>query len=102
MTPLGYLSFMQDINSDQFLKKLHVPFALGAKGTWIALNTRNKISNPLQTRYWSMVPYQLGVGDHRQAVKYSARACSSVVSPIPVTPQKDFFKSGTSNDLTRS
>ena len=83
---------MQDINSDRFLKKLHVPFALGAKGTWIALNTRNKISNPLQTRYWSMVPYQLGVGDHRQAVKYSARACSTVVSPIPVTPQKDFLR----------
>jgi hypothetical protein len=90
--PARYLSFMQDINSDRFLKKLHVPFALGAKGTWIALNTRNKISNPLQTRYWSMVPYQLGVGDHRQAVKYSARACSSVVSPIPVTPQKDFLR----------
>ena len=39
-----------------------------------------------------MVPYQLGVGDHRQAVKYSARACSTVVSPIPVTPQKDFLR----------
>lgn len=90
--PARYLSFIQDINSDRFLKKLHVPFALGAKGTWIALNTRNKISNPLQTRYWSMVPYQLGVGDHRQAVKYSARACSSVVSPIPATPQTDFLR----------
>ncbi len=29
---------------------------------------------------------------HRQAVKYSARACSSVVSPIPATPQKDFLR----------
>ena len=54
MTLLCYLSFMQDINSDRF--QTACPFALGAKGTWIALNTRNKISNPGQTRYWSMVP----------------------------------------------
>lgn len=31
--PARYLSFIKDINSDLFLKKLHVPFALGAKGT---------------------------------------------------------------------
>jgi hypothetical protein len=90
--PARYLSFIQDINSDKFLKKLHIPFALGAKGTWIALNTRNKISNPLQTRYWSMVPYQLGLGNQRQAVKYSVRACSTVVSPFPARPNKDFLR----------
>lgn len=100
--PARYLSFMQDINSDKFLKKLHIPFALGAKGTWIALNTRNKISNPLQTRYWSMVPYQLGLGDHRQAVKYSARACSIIVSPIPARPNRDFLREALRTSLQES
>ncbi|MHA3891551.1 catalase family protein [Acinetobacter sp. GXMZU3951] len=90
--PARYLSFIQDINSDKLLKKLHIPFALGAKGTWIALNTRNKISNPLQARYWSMVPYQLGLGKQRQAVKYSVRACSTVLSPLPARPNKDFLR----------
>lgn len=100
--PARYLSFMQDINSDKFLKKLHIPFALGAKGTWIALNSRNKISNPLQTRYWSMVPYQLGLGDHRRAVKYSARACSTIVSPIPARPNRDFLREALRTSLQES
>lgn len=100
--PARYLSFMQDINSDKFLKKLHIPFALGAKGTWIALNSRNKISNPLQTRYWSMVPYQLGLGDHRQAVKYSARTCSTIVSPIPARPNRDFLREALRTSLQES
>lgn len=100
--PSRYLSFMQDINSDKFLKKLHIPFALGAKGTWIALNSRNKISNPLQTRYWSMVPYQLGLGDHRQAVKYSARACLTIVSPIPARPNRDFLREALRTSLQES
>ena len=99
--PARYLTFIQDINSDKFLKKLHIPFALGMKGTWIAFNTRNKISNPLQTRYWSMVPYQLGLGAHRQAVKYSARACSAIVSPIPTTPQKDFLRDALRTSLQK-
>ncbi|MCJ8160397.1 catalase family protein [Acinetobacter zhairhuonensis] len=100
--PARYLSFIQDINSDKFLKKLHIPFALGAKGTWIALNTRNKISNPLQTRYWSMVPYQLGLGNQRQAVKYSVRACSTIVSPFPTRPNKDFLREALRTSLQES
>lgn len=97
--PARYMSFMQDINSDRFLKKLHIPFALGAKGTWIALNSRNKISNPLQTRYWSMVPYQLGLGSDRKAVKYSARACSTITDPMPAQPTHDFLRDTLRNSL---
>ena len=99
--PSRYMSFMQDINSDRLLKKLHIPFALGAKGTWIALNSRNKISNPLQTRYWSMVPYQLGLGSDRQAVKYSARACSTVIDPMPEKPSHDFLRDALRNSLQK-
>ena len=60
--PSRYLSLIKDQNSDSFFRRLLIPFALGLKGTLIALKTNSsKISNPLQTRYWSMVPYQLGI-----------------------------------------
>ena len=100
--PARYMSFMQDINSDRFIKKLHIPFALGIKGTWIALNARNKISNPLQTRYWSMVPYQLGLGSDRKAVKYSARACSTITDPMPAKPTHDFLRDTLRTSLQNS
>jgi hypothetical protein len=80
--PARYLSLIQDQNSDSFLRRLLIPFALGLKGTLIALKTNSsKISNPLQTRYWSMVPYQLGIGADRDAVKFSARSCAATRDP---------------------
>jgi hypothetical protein len=91
--PARYLSFMEDANSEKVYRKLLIPFALGFKGTVIALETRNtRISNPLQTRYWSMVPYQLGSGPDRQAVKYSVRACSAATDTLPKTPGHDFLR----------
>jgi hypothetical protein len=98
--PARYQSFMDDANSEHFYQKLRIPFDLGAKGTLIALETRSsKISNPLQARYWSMVPYQLGTGAGRQAVKYSARACSGVADPIPKKPGHDFLRDALRNTL---
>jgi hypothetical protein len=100
--PARYLSFMHDANSDSFYGKLLIPFALGAKGTLIALKTSSKrISNPLQTRYWSMVPYQLGVASDRQAVKYSARACSATTDLMPDKPGHDFLRDALRNTLQR-
>ncbi len=91
--PARYLSFIDDANSDHIYRKLLIPFDLGAKGTLIALKTgSSKIANPLQARYWSMVPYQLGAGDDRQAVKYSARACSATTEPLPKNPARDFLR----------
>jgi hypothetical protein len=91
--PARYLSFMDDANSDHFYRKLLIPFDLGVKGTLIALKTgSSKISNPVQARYWSMVPYQLGTGDDRRAVKYSARGCSATTDPMPKNPERDFLR----------
>jgi hypothetical protein len=98
--PARYRLFLRDGNSDHFYQKLRIPFDLGAKGTLIALQTRHsRISNPLQTRYWSMVPYQLGIGAGRQAAKYSARACSSAADPIPAHPAHDFLRDALRNTL---
>ncbi|MDB6086238.1 MAG: catalase, partial [Gammaproteobacteria bacterium] len=100
--PARYLSFMDDANSDHVYRKLLIPFALGAKGTRIALQTRSsRISDPLQTRYWSMVPYQLGVDSNRRAVKYSARACSPVAEPLPRNPGHDFLRETLRNSLQK-
>ena len=91
--PQRYLSFVTKLNSESFMQKLLIPFVLGLKGSkivWQTLST--KISNPLQTRYWSMVPYQLGEGPGRQAVKYSARPCSSIKDALPKRPTHDFLR----------
>jgi hypothetical protein len=91
--PNRYLSFMQDADSANPLRKLLLPFDLGATGTKIALETRHSlIGNPLQARYWSMVPYQLGTGSSREAAKYSVRACSAEVDPLPKHPAHDFLR----------
>lgn len=88
-----YLSFMNDMNSHNMARKLHIPFALGFKGTMNALGARNsQIANPLYARYWSMVPYQLGLCNDRQAVKYSVRACSMQPNNLPKNPSHDFLR----------
>lgn len=95
-----YLSFMHDVNSHNMIRKLHIPFALGFKGTMNALGARNsQIANPLYTRYWSMVPYQLGLGNDRQAVKYSVRACSVTANNLPKNPSHDFLRDALKNTL---
>jgi hypothetical protein len=98
--PARYLSFINDANSDHFYRKLLIPFDLGAKGTLIALKTgSSKISNPVQARYWSMVPYQVGTGDDRRAVKYSARGCSASTDPLPKNPEHNFLRAALRHTL---
>lgn len=98
--PGRYLSLIKHQGSGSVWDKLRAPFDLGAKGTLIALQTINKkIANPVQTRYWSMVPYQLGTGPDRQAVKYSARACSTTAGSLPDKPGHDYLRDALRNTL---
>lgn len=91
--PRRYLSVVTRASSDSAASKLLIPFHLGLRGSLIALKTSRKvIAHPLQTRYWSTVPYQLGTGPDRQAVKYSVRACSAVVDPLPAQPAPNFLR----------
>jgi Catalase len=100
--PARYLKFMNDANSNRFYRKLLIPFDLGANGTRIALETRSsRISNPLETRYWSMVPYQLGSGSDRQAIKFSVRACSASPVVLPKKPQHDFLRAALQDTLKK-
>jgi hypothetical protein len=45
-------------------------------------------SSPLEIRYWSTVPYQLGPD---QAVKYSLWPTSSATTPLPATPGSTYL-----------
>jgi len=95
-----YLSFMNDVNSHNMIRKLHIPIALGFKGTMNALGARNsQIANPLYARYWSMVPYQLGLDNDRKAVKYSVRACSMQPNNLPKNPSHNYLREALKNTL---
>lgn len=91
--PRTYLSLVQKAGSSNLLTKLSIPFTLGLKGTKLAKELNHgKISNPLQIRYFSAVPYQLGLGTERQAVKYSVRPVSNTTDPMPENPDLDYLR----------
>jgi len=91
--PNRYLSLVKAAGGEGLLGKLGIPFALGLRGAMIAfLTTRNPMSNPLHGQYFSMVPYQLGTGPQRQAVKYSVRPCEARPVRMPRDPAPDFLR----------
>lgn len=101
--PHRYLSLLEKADSGRLLEKLTIPFALGLKGTLRAKELgRGKISNPLQIRYFSTVPYQLGIGSDRCAVKFSVRPQSPVVDPLPSDPGPDYLREAIKTSLERS
>ena len=77
--PSAYLSLVQANNTANTLIKLFtVPFALGFTGLKNAFQTifqDEKVKNPMQTQYFSMVAYRLGKENdpERIAIKYSAK-----------------------------
>jgi catalase len=99
--PKRYLSLTRAINGN-LLNKLMIPFALGFKGSKIAIqSTRSKIANPVQTRYWSMTAYQWGTGVTRNAVKYSVRPCSARQDAIPAHPAPNYLRNALKQSLSK-
>ncbi len=89
----GYASFFEAVDSGSTWQLLKIPFILGVSGSYNAYKMLSQtIANPVETRYWSVVPYQLGLGDARQAVKYSARACTAGSSVIPDAPSSNYLR----------
>ena len=76
--PASYLALIHRTGSSNPLAKLGQLLALGLNGALIAhAITSSKIASPLETRYWSMVPYRLGDPPHKQAIKFS---CATTVA----------------------
>ena len=98
----GAVPFFEELGSDSNLDKLKVPFTLGfgQLHTLLAINSL-KISNPLQIRYWTPTPYQLGTGPGRLAIKYSAQACSASVDPMPDDAGPNFLREAMRNTLAK-
>jgi len=101
--PHRYLSFIKESNSHSLLSKLTMPFTLGMKGTLrLEELSKGKISNPLQIRYWSVVPYQLGIGPERQAIKFSVKPSSETVDPMPENPGPNYLRDALRASLRKS
>lgn len=93
--PKDYLTALKGVQSTGILGKLSTLNALGIKGSRIALAIQAKqIASPLQTSYFSEVPYQLGVGDKKQASRFRVDPCPENGSdPIPQgTDDKDYLR----------
>ncbi|MES2027055.1 MAG: catalase family protein [Pseudomonadota bacterium] len=100
--PSNAVAFFSALGSDSTLAKAKIPFILGPHETATLLKINSKkISNPLQTRYWSPVPYQLGVGPNRLAIKFSARSCSTNEDSFPENPGPNFLRDAMSNTLKK-
>lgn len=98
--PARYVKLIERGTSKNSLVAATAPLALGWKGLWIAREmTNKKISSPLDTRYWSTVPFSLGAGADRQAVKYSARPCIPGFAAIPDDPSPDYLREAMVNAL---
>ncbi|PZO10997.1 MAG: catalase [Lysobacteraceae bacterium] len=91
--PDRYLDLVKAASGEGLLGKLGIPLALGLRGSMIAyLTTRNPMSNPLHGQYFTMVPYALGTGPKRQAVKYSIRPCVAKPVRMPGNPGPGFLR----------
>ena len=104
--PEDYLSLIKVLFSDSKLttklRPILVPFSIGLKSTKLAVQIGGKtIDNPLKARFWSTVPYQLGTGLDRIAVKYSARSCTPHTQALEENPHKNFLRHAMQETLSR-
>jgi hypothetical protein len=91
--PARYLALIQRMASSNPLAKVGQLLALGLKGALIERAfASSKIASPLETRYWSTLPYRLGDPPHKQAIKFSARPCLPLIATIPSDPAPNFLR----------
>ena len=91
----GYAEFFEIVDRGSKVGLLKIPFILGVRGSYQAYKMLSQtIANPVTTRYWSVVPYQLGLGNERRAVKYSAKPCDSskANADIPKNPSDNYLR----------
>lgn len=84
-TPEEFLAFIRARRKNQQLRFFFNPIGLHLKAFWIVFKARKNHLSPLDIRYWSTVPFRLGV-EKRLAVKYSVTPCSPYTTTSPVDP----------------
>jgi len=91
--PKRYLWLIKLSNSEHLLLRLAAPLAIGLRGALIARAiTASTIASPLEARYWSATAYRLGNGEHKTAVKYSAKPCVVPTAQMPDDPAPNFLR----------
>ncbi|HEX9509836.1 MAG TPA: hypothetical protein VF939_05105 [Puia sp.] len=101
-SPSTYLAVMKRINGNIF-DKLSLPFVLGFRGLMLANKFNGgKISNPLQIRYNSISPYQLGVGANKIAVKFCVKPISAETDIMPKNAEDNFLRTAMQNILNKT
>jgi hypothetical protein len=99
--PDTYLAVMKRINGNIF-DKLSLPFVLGFRGLMLASKFNGgKITNPLQIRYNSISPYQLGIGVNKIAVKFCVKPVSAETDSLPQNVEDDFLRTAMQNTLSK-
>ncbi|KAF9562708.1 hypothetical protein EC968_005158 [Mortierella alpina] len=98
----AYVDILRKSSSSNPLDKLTLPFSLGLRGTINAgILSTGKITNPLQIQYYSAVPYQLGIGEERQAVKFSIQPVSAQKDPMPHEPSANYLHEAVKKTLSQ-
>jgi hypothetical protein len=87
-----FLTFARRLGSSNKLTQASALLALDFRGLRNAIAMQAKIASPLETRYWSAVPYRLGDPPHKQAVKFSVRPCLPATTAIPKNPAFNFLR----------
>jgi hypothetical protein len=101
-SPSTYLAVMKRINGNIFAK-LSLPFVLGFRGLMLAGKFNGgKISNPLQIRYNSISPYQLGLDANKMAVKFCAIPASGEVDAIAKNADDKFLRTAMQETLNKN
>ena len=83
-----FLTFARRISSSSKLTQATALLALNFRGLRNLISMQAKIASPLETRYWSAVPYRLGDPPYKQAIKFSARPCLPPTSTVPRDPAR--------------
>ena len=95
-----YKKVIDAIDNGNTLDKVKLLPAIGLKGAEAVVSALSKqIASPVEQRYWSAVPYQLGAGSERIAVKYSVKPCLKGTTPIPKDPTRNYLRENLSMTL---
>jgi catalase len=97
-TPEEFLTFIRARQEDRKLSFFLSPFDPHLKSLWTVFKARQKTNSPLDIRYWSTVPFQLGDSE-QSAVKYSVIPCSTYQTKQPVNPGPNQLRSAISAHL---
>lgn len=91
--PVEYVTFINKFENSDILSQLATVKSLGVQGVKIAQEIKSlQIASPIQAQYWSNVPYQLGVGAKKMAVKYTAKPCAiNGKDSVPTSTKDDNY-----------